>query len=85
MTPTSRISSEKYEASGDESDPAWREHPALGYRLVRGKVSATAASTVLHHHQHYDGSGFAGADFPVMRNKRIHIFARIVTVAEQFD
>lgn len=76
---------EKYEATGDESDPAWREHTALGYRLVRGKVSATAASTVLHHHQHYDGTGFAGADFPVMRHKRIHIYPRIVTVADQFD
>lgn len=76
---------ERYEASGDESDPAWREHTALGYRLVRGKISATAASTVLHHHQHYNGSGFAGADFPVTRHKQIHIFARIVTVADQFD
>jgi HD-GYP domain-containing protein (c-di-GMP phosphodiesterase class II) len=76
---------EKYEAAGDESDPAWREHPALGYRLVRGKVSATAASTVLHHHQHFDGSGYAGAGFPVMRQKRIHVFTRIVTVADQFD
>jgi HD-GYP domain-containing protein (c-di-GMP phosphodiesterase class II) len=76
---------ERYEAGGDESDPGWREHTALGYRLVRGKISATAASTVLHHHQHYDGSGFAGKDFPVMRHKRIHIFARIVTVADQFD
>lgn len=76
---------EKYESTGDESDSAWREHTALGYRLIRGKVSATAASTVLHHHQHYDGTGFAGADFPVMRGKRIHIFPRIVTVADQFD
>lgn len=76
---------ERYEASGDDSDPAWREHTALGYRLVRGKIGATAASTVLHHHQHYDGTGFAGADFAVMRHKRIHIFSRIVTVADQFD
>lgn len=76
---------EKFEATGDESDPAWREHPALGYRMVRGKVSATAASTILHHHQHYDGSGFAGAGFPVMVQKRIHVFPRIVTVADQFD
>ena len=76
---------DRYKATGDESDPAWREHTALGYRLVRGKVSATAASTVLHHHQHFNGTGFAGADFPIMRHKRIHIFARIVTVAEQFD
>ena len=76
---------EKYESTGDESDAAWREHSALGFRLIRGKVGATVASTVLHHHQHYDGSGFAGADFPVMRGKRIHIFPRIVTVADQFD
>ncbi len=76
---------QKYYETGDESDPAWREHPALGYRLVRGNVSATAASTVLHHHQHYDGTGFAGKGFPVMYQKRIHVFTRIVTVADQFD
>ncbi|GAB4189047.1 MAG: HD-GYP domain-containing protein [Phycisphaeraceae bacterium] len=76
---------QSYLDTGDESDPAYREHPALGFRLVRGKVSATVASTILHHHQHYDGSGFAGADFPVMRNKQIHVFARITTVADQFD
>ncbi len=74
-----------YETTGDESDPAWREHTALGFRMVRGKINPTAASTVLHHHQHYDGSGFAGADFAVLRHKRIHVFSRIVTVADQFD
>jgi HD-GYP domain-containing protein (c-di-GMP phosphodiesterase class II) len=75
----------RYESTGDESDPAWREHPALGYRLIRGKVSATAASTVLHHHQHFDGSGFAGSSFPAIHQKNIHVFPRIVTVADQFD
>lgn len=74
-----------HEATGDETDPAWREHSALGYRLVQGKIDPTAASVVLHHHQHYDGTGFAGADFSIMCQKRIHIFARIVTVADQFD
>lgn len=76
---------QRYESTGDESDPAWREHPALGYRLVHGRIGATAASAVLNHHQHYDGSGFAGSDFPAMRQKRIHVFPRIVTVADQFD
>ena len=76
---------ETYEKTGDESDPAYREHTALGYRLVHGKVGATVAATILHHHQHYDGSGFSGAGFPVMRDKRIHVFPRIVTVADQFD
>jgi len=76
---------EQFDATGDETDPAWREHTALGYRMVRGKISATAASTVLHHHQHYDGSGFVGSDFPNMQGKRIHVFSRIVTIADQFD
>jgi HD-GYP domain-containing protein (c-di-GMP phosphodiesterase class II) len=76
---------EQYEATGDESDPAWREHTALGYHLVRGNINPTAASIVLHHHQHYDGSGYVGSDYPVMRGKRVHVFSRIVTVADQFD
>jgi len=76
---------EQYEATGDETDPAWREHTALGYRMVRGKINPTAASIVLHHHQHYDGSGFVGSDFPMMQGRRIHVFSRIVTVADQFD
>jgi hypothetical protein len=53
--------------------------------MIQGKVNATVSSTVLHHHQHFDGSGFAGAGFPIMRHKRIHVFARIVTAADQFD
>lgn len=76
---------QQYEQTGDQDNPLWREHTCLGYRFVRGKVSATIASTVLHHHQHFDGSGYAGADFGVMHGKRIHVFSRIVTVADQFD
>ncbi|HCT44936.1 MAG TPA: hypothetical protein DF699_06965, partial [Phycisphaerales bacterium] len=73
----------------DHTDPAWREHVDLGYEMVRGHVEPSAAAAVLHHHQRYDGSGFpvrkrngkvAGLD-----GSSIHIFARILIVADLYD
>ncbi|MEM6394488.1 MAG: HD domain-containing phosphohydrolase [Planctomycetota bacterium] len=75
----------KYEQTGDESDPLWREHPSLGFRAVRGRIEPTAATVVLHHHQLANGKGYAGADFPVLSGSGIHPFARIAAVADFFD
>ncbi|MBX2852423.1 MAG: HD domain-containing protein [Phycisphaeraceae bacterium] len=74
----------RYQETHDEADPAWREHPALGFRAVRGRIEPTAATVVLHHHQRYDGNGYAGKDFPAQRGEGIHIFARIAAVADVF-
>ena len=68
----------------------WRTHPQRGYDLIRGGVEATAASAVLHHHQHFDGSGFPAPDLKPgeeARNvgERIHIFARILAAADLYD
>jgi HD-GYP domain-containing protein (c-di-GMP phosphodiesterase class II) len=76
---------ERYRKTGDESDPAWREHPTLGYQMTRGKLEPTAATVILNHHQRFDGSGYAGKAAPPLDGQRIHIFSRIVGVAEQFD
>lgn len=76
---------DKYFHDGDDADPGWREHPSIGFRMVRGQIDATAATVVLHHHQRCDGSGYAGEDFSVQSGESIHIFARIVAVADQFD
>ncbi len=76
---------ERYAQHGDDQDPGWREHPAIGFELVRGSIDPTVAAVVLHHHQRMDGSGYAGADFPVLSGESIHIYARIVAVADQFD
>ncbi|MEM1356162.1 MAG: HD domain-containing phosphohydrolase [Planctomycetota bacterium] len=75
----------RYEQTGDERDPAWREHAALGFRAVRGRIEPTAANVVLHHHQQFDGNGYAGKDFPAQAGTSIHIFARIASVAEMFN
>lgn len=69
----------------DETDPQWREHPTIGYRLVRGSIEPSAATVVLNHHQRVDGTGYAGGDTPALEGSRIHIFARIVAVADEFD
>jgi HD-GYP domain-containing protein (c-di-GMP phosphodiesterase class II) len=73
-----------HEETGREDD-AWRQHPVLGYQLVRGKVSPTAATVVLNHHQRYDGSGYGLPDTPGLQGERLHIFARIVSLADYFD
>lgn len=75
---------DRYHVTHDETDPAWREHPALGFRAVRGRIEPAAATVVLHHHQQYDGNGYAGKDFPVQEGEGIHIFARIAAVADVF-
>lgn len=81
---------ERWNTTLDESDPAWREHVRLGYEMVSGQIEPTAAAAVLHHHQRYDGSGFPlkpGHDALTGRvsGRDIHIFARIIGAAEQFD
>jgi hypothetical protein len=74
----------------DEVDPTWRDHVTVGYEMVRGEVEPSAAAAVLHHHQHFDGSGFphrttvSGTEEP-LRGTDIHIFARIITAADIFE
>lgn len=75
----------RFEKTGDEQDPDWREHTALGFRRVRGEVEPTAATVVLNHHQRTDGSGYAGKGFPVLSDRAMHVYARIVAVADYLD
>ncbi len=76
---------DRYYEFHDENDKQWREHTVLGYQKVRGHVEPSAATVVLNHHQRYNGTGFAASDYAVLEGKRIHVFARIAAVADQFD
>ncbi len=74
----------------DDSDVAWRRHTIAGFEMVRGKIAATAAAVLLHHHQRIDGTGFPRRarlwSAPrALLGSEIHIFARIVAVADVFD
>lgn len=58
-----------------------RKHPEIGYELVTGLDLAPIDVWILHHHEHWDGSGYpfglAGAEIP--------FGSRIVLVADAFD
>lgn len=79
----------RWNATRDESDPAWREHVRLGFSMVRGGVDPSAAAAVLHHHERFDGGGFPGETRHRQHERQagsdIHVFARIVAAADIFD
>ncbi len=81
---------ERWAIEHDDTDEEWQEHVKLGYSMLRGQVEPSAASAVLHHHQRFDGSGFPlkkkfdGIEHGV-EGTNIHIFARILLVADLYD
>ncbi len=59
-----------------------REHPDIGYRILKDIPQLDdVLPGVLHHHERYDGNGYpaglAGEDIPLV--------ARIITLADSFD
>jgi diguanylate cyclase (GGDEF)-like protein/putative nucleotidyltransferase with HDIG domain len=59
-----------------------KEHPALGYRIVRSAgLDTREALWVLHHHEHFDGSGYPHA----LSGNEIPLGSRIILVADAFD
>ncbi|MGD1914876.1 MAG: HD-GYP domain-containing protein [Phycisphaerales bacterium] len=80
----------KWNSKHDENDPHWQSHVKLGFEMVRQGIDPSAAAIVLHHHQQYDGSGFPrrkliGGGSAPLEGQDIHVFARIVAVADAFD
>ncbi len=76
---------EQFEQTGDDADPRFREHCSIGYQTVRGHIDPSAATVVLHHHQRFDGKGFTGPGFPALEGRRIHVFSRVVALADAVD
>ncbi|MBL4810138.1 MAG: HD domain-containing protein [Phycisphaerales bacterium] len=80
----------RWNKNHDPSDPQWQEHTTIGHQAVRGSLRAPAASAVLHHHQHFDGSGFPmkereGEEPSGLFGSEIHVYPRIILAADLFD
>lgn len=81
----------RWYATHNTEDPEWRSHPKLAFRALRGKVAPSACAAILHHHQHFDGSGFPAVHIHrdhitrPLKGDEIHIFARIITVADLYE
>lgn len=59
-----------------------RQHPAIGARLAaKLGLPPVVCEVILHHHEHYDGSGYPSA----LRGDEIPLFARVLCVADVYD
>jgi putative nucleotidyltransferase with HDIG domain len=61
---------------------AMREHPVIGYEMLKGlHFLESSLAGVRHHHEHWDGSGYPDG----FRGEAIPIAVRILTVADALD
>lgn len=69
------------ELSREEQD-TMRKHPEIGHRIIShiGYLS-NAADIILHHHEHFDGTGYPAR----LKGEDISINARVFAVADTLD
>jgi HD-GYP domain-containing protein (c-di-GMP phosphodiesterase class II) len=78
------------ELAFDAADSEYLKHPLVGSDALRTKLHSTIGYVIANHHQRFNGKGFPQtgnskyADGPMM-GTRIHIFARIVALANTID
>jgi hypothetical protein len=65
----------------DEDKRAIREHPSVGADMLPAEFSPVARAVVRTHHENFDGSGYPDG----MEGESIHVFSRIVRIADAFD
>ena len=59
-----------------------KQHPLWGSEVARqARMSGTIVNIILHHHEHYDGSGYPAG----LKGDHIPMEARIVSIADVFD
>lgn len=68
----------------DDEMTIMKEHPNIGYSILEGSsrpILKSAAIISQQHHEKYNGTGYPNG----LKGEEIHIFARIVAVADVFD
>ncbi|WP_286262728.1 DUF3369 domain-containing protein [Thalassotalea atypica] len=68
----------------DQEMTIMKEHPNIGYSILEGSdrpILKSAAIIAQQHHEKFDGSGYPNG----LSGEDIHIYARIVAVADVFD
>jgi len=68
----------------DEEQEVMKTHPRIGYSMLNHSnrdILQAAAITALQHHEKWDGSGYPQG----LKGENIHIYGRIVALADVFD
>lgn len=94
LSPAVQAHHSVYEAIRGERRPdQYEEHTTCGYEVLRDTgIAASARQIVLNHHQHFNGSGWPNMA-PLTNGRQrgpqsahgIHIFSRIIAVADALD
>ena len=72
----------KKEPLTDEEWKPIKGHPKLGVEILRHVMDlANCLPTILHHHEHYDGSGYPAG----LKGEQIPLEARVLSVADAYD
>jgi HD-GYP domain-containing protein (c-di-GMP phosphodiesterase class II) len=72
----------KERALTPEEREQMKRHPEFGWAILRQLPGLELAGLfALHHHEHYDGSGYPGG----LKGEQIPLGARIVAVVDAFD
>ena len=58
-----------------------KRHSTASYELLSREPFSLLADVVLHHHEHYDGSGYPHG----LKENQIPFFSQIIAVADAFD
>ncbi len=75
------ILNKKAPLTGNEWQPI-REHPVLGVEILRHVIDlVNCLPAILHHHEHYDGSGYSSG----LKGENIPLDARILAIADAYD
>ncbi len=72
----------KKESLTDEEWMPIKGHPKLGVEILRHVIDlANCLPAILHHHEHYDGSGYPAG----LKGDKIPLEARVLSVADAYD
>ncbi len=59
-----------------------REHPRIGYRMAKNIPDfAPIAQEILHHHEHWDGTGYPDG----LKGEKIPLLSRIISIIDAYD
>jgi len=66
----------------DDEKDIIKSHPQKGYEILKPlKQFEPILPAILHHHEHYDGTGYPNG----LAGEKIPLYARIISVADTYD